>query len=43
MKLNFNVESFTVNNNVMTIYEEEFNIDKTSGAVNDDLKVDGIV
>lgn len=43
VKLNFDVESFTVNNNVMTIYEEEFNIDKTSGAVNDDLKVDGIV
>lgn len=43
IKINFKLDSFTINNNVMTIYEEDFAENNVSGTVNSDLKVDEII
>ncbi len=43
IKINFKLNSFTINNNVMTIYEEDFTENNVSGTVNSGLKVDEII
>ena len=43
IKINLKLNSFTINNSVMTIYEEDFTENNVSGTVNSDLKVDGII
>lgn len=42
IKLNYQIDSLTINNNVMTIYEEDFNVSNVSGGTIDNNDIDSI-
>lgn len=42
IKLNYQIDSLTINNNVMTIYEEDFKVSNVSGGTIDNNDIDSI-